>query len=147
MLNACKTGINYSKHDSSMREFTAIDESRRWHTTMKLVAALQSGLMKEIGWIRLEPDWTSQASQSNVLCSAGCYFRRSRHRYSFMKISCTNKSILKPDPISHGCMLQLGQLESRQFSNEVYQSLDVHDRPKLNVFDLPRRDLSRHAET
>ncbi len=27
-------------------EFTAIDESRRWHATMKLVASLQSGQVK-----------------------------------------------------------------------------------------------------
>ena len=46
MLIACKVKINYSKRASSMLEFTAIDESRRWRARIKLAASLQSGRVK-----------------------------------------------------------------------------------------------------
>ena len=46
MLIACKTGINYSKRDSSMMEFAAIDERKEVQASIELIVALQSGLMK-----------------------------------------------------------------------------------------------------
>ena len=98
MLFSRKMEINYLKRNSSMMEFAAINENGTVAGVNELVAALQSGLMKGNRLDKIGTCRTSQASQSNVSCSAGCYFRRSRRRYSFMKISCANKSILKPDP-------------------------------------------------
>lgn len=45
MLIMHKMEINYSKRASSMLDFAAIDETGRWHATMKPVAALQSSQM------------------------------------------------------------------------------------------------------
>ncbi len=46
MLIARKMEITYSKRNSSMMEFAAIDERKEVQASIELIVALQSGLMK-----------------------------------------------------------------------------------------------------
>jgi hypothetical protein len=98
MLISRKMEITYSKRNTSMMEFSAIDEQGEMGCADEVgrratVRSIERNLDRY--------DWnlaSSHKSQSNVSCSSGCYFWRSHRRSSFMKSPRTNKSMLIPDP-------------------------------------------------